>query len=382
MLLDAKVPQASALPGDGTCRPGDEMGITWNTVARTAGGQAVLAATLDNGQGLRARVMNHGATLLELWVPDRQGRQADVVLGFDDARAYLGVHPYLGAVVGRYANRIADARFELGGRRHVLSANEGAHHLHGGLRGFDKLEWMPGRESSSAFPEIVWTCTSPNGDEGYPGRLEASVAYALTPDNALRIDYEAWTDAPTILNLTHHAYWNLGVHDDVLEHEIEIFGSRFLPVDAALIPTGELRPVEGTPMDFRRPAAVGARLGEADEQLLRGGGGYDHNWVLDRAAPGLLPAARLHEPRLGRTMEVLTTQPGLQFYSGNQLDGSLVGKRGRTYGRHAGLCLETQHFPDSPHHPEFPSTVLMPGDVYRHTTLYRFTADDERSAAA
>lgn len=358
------------------------MGITWNTVARTADGQAVLAATLDNGQGLRARVMNHGATLLELWVPDRHGRQADVVLGFDDVRAYLGAQPYFGAVVGRYANRIADARFELGGRRYTLSANEGAHHLHGGLRGFDKLEWTPAEERAAPFPEIVLTCASPDGDQGYPGRVEASVAYALMPDNALRIDYEAWTDAPTILNLTHHAYWNLGVHDDVLEHELEIFGSRFLPVDAALIPTGELRPVDGTPMDFRRPAAVGARLGEPDEQLLRGGGGYDHNWVLDRAAPGLLAAARLHEPRLGRTVEVLTTEPGLQFYSGNQLDGSLVGKSGRRYGRHAGLCLETQRFPDSPHHPHFPSTVLMPGEVYRHSTLYRFTADDGRIVAA
>lgn len=350
------------------------MSITWKTVARTADGRSVLAATLDNGRGLRARVMNHGATLLELWVPDRSGRQADVVLGFDDARAYLGVQPYIGAVVGRYANRIAGAGFELGGKRHRLAANEGANHLHGGLRGFDKLEWTPAEERNAPFPEVAWACTSPAGDEGYPGRLEVKVAYALTSDNALRIEYEAQTDAPTILNLTHHAYWNLGVHEDVLEHELEIFGSRFLPVAPDLIPTGELRAVAGTPMDFLRASAIGARLGEPDEQLLRGGG-YDHNWVLDRAGAALAPAARLREPRLGRSMEVLTTQPGLQFYSGNRLDGSLVGKRGRRYGRHAGLCLETQHFPDSPHHRGFPSTVLLPGDVYRHATLYRFAAD-------
>ncbi len=356
------------------------MGITWNTVARTASGQAVLAATMDNGQGLRARVMNHGATLLELWVPDRYGRQADVVLGFDDARAYLGIQPYFGAVVGRYANRIADAEFDIAGRRYRLAANDGRHHLHGGRRGFDKLEWTLAEEREAPFPEIAWTCISPDGDEGYPGRLEASVAYALTPDNALRIDYEAWCDAPTIVNMTQHAYWNLGLQDDVLEHELEIFGSRFLPVDAGLIPTGEWRPVAGTPMDFLAPAAVGARIAAPDEQLLRGGG-YDHNWVLDAAGGQLALAARLREPRLGRRMEVLTTQPGLQFYSGNQLDGSLVGKRGRKYGRHAGLCLETQHFPDSPHRPEFPSTLLMPGDIYRHTTLYRFTADHGRVAA-
>lgn len=358
------------------------MGITWNTVARAASGQAVLAATMDNGQGLRARVMNHGATLLELWVPDRDGRQADVVLGFDDARAYLGIQPYFGAVIGRYANRIAGAEVDIDGRRYRLSANEGRHHLHGGRRGFDKLEWTLADEHETTFPEIVWTCISPDGDDGYPGRVEARVAYALTSDNALRIEYEARCDAPTIVNMTQHTYWNLGVHDDVLEHELAIFGSRFLPVDAELIPTGELRSVAGTPMDFLSPATVGARIAEADEQLRRGGGGYDHNWVLDGVGGELALAARLHEPRFGRTMEVLTTQPGLQFYSGNQLDGSLVGKRGRHYGRHAGLCLETQHFPDSPHHPGFPSTLLMPGDVYRHSTLYRFTADHGRAVAA
>ena len=351
------------------------MSITWNTVARTTDGQPVVAATLDNGQGLRARVMSYGATLLELWVPDRQGRQTDVVLGFDDARAYLGVQPYLGAVIGRYANRIAGAQFELGGRIYPLAANEGVHHLHGGTRGFDKRSWTPADECAAPFPQVAWDCVSPDGDEGYPGRLAVRVSYALTPDNALRIDYEAHADAPTVVNLTHHAYWNLGIGEDVLGHELQIAAARFLPVDAGLIPTGEQRSVEATPMDFRRPVAVGARIGAADEQLLLAGG-YDHTWVLDAPAEGLRSAARLREPRLGRTMEVLTTQPGLQFYSGNRLDGSLIGKRGRCYERHAGLCLEAQHFPDSPHRPGFPSTRLEPGDAYRHSTLYRFTADD------
>lgn len=350
------------------------------TVARTAAGEPVQAAVLDNGRGLRARLMNYGATLLELWVPDRQGRQADVVLGFDNVADYFGDHPYLGAVVGRYANRIGGASFSLDGSRFRLAANDGEHHLHGGRRGFDRAVWTLVEERIEPFPQIVFGHTSAAGEEGYPGRLDVRVAYGLTPDNALRVDYEARTDAPTVVNLTHHAYWNLGADDDVLGHQLQIAASRFLPVDAGLIPTGERRAVEATPMDFRQPVAIGQGLAAPDEQLLLAGG-YDHTWILERDGDGLLPAVRLHEPRTGRTMEVLTTQPGIQFYSGNFLDGSLVGKGGRRYGRRAGLCLETQHFPDSPHRPDFPSTVLRPGETYRHSTLYRFAADGHAVAA-
>jgi aldose 1-epimerase len=351
------------------------MSVDWQTVARVAGGHPVRAATLDNGRGLQARVMSYGATLLGLLVPDRRGRQHDVVLGFDAPAAYFEPHPYFGAVIGRYANRIAGARFALEQDEYVLVANDGPNHLHGGLRGFDKVLWTLAGERGDSRPEVSWRYVSAAGEEGYPGKFEVQVTYSLTDDNALRIDYAAMCDAPTIVNLTHHAYWNLAPdHEDILAHDLQILGSRFLPVDKSLIPTGELRSVRNTAMDFRTTNAVGSRLRAVDAQLKYANGGYDHCWVLDRQTAGLEVAARLADPVSGRVMEVWTTQPGLQFYSGNLLDGTLHGKQGRDYAKYAGLCLETQHFPDSPHHPEFPSTLLQPGDSYRHTTLYKFFA--------
>lgn len=351
------------------------MSLDWQTVARVAGGHAVRAATLDNGRGLQARVMSYGATLLGLLVPDRRGRQHDVVLGFESPAAYFEQHPYFGAAIGRYANRIAGARFAIDQDEYALVANDGPNHLHGGRHGFDKALWTLAGERGDSRPEVSWRYASAAGEEGYPGKLEVQVSYSLTDDNALRIDYAAMCDAPTIVNLTHHAYWNLAAGDeDILAHDLQILGSRFLPVDSGLIPTGEQRPVRNTPMDFLTTSAIGSRLRVADPQLKYANGGYDHCWVLDRRSAGLELAARLADPVSGRVMEVWTTQPGLQFYSGNFLDGKLCGKNGLYYRRHAGLCLETQHFPDSPHQPEFPSTLLRPGDSYRHSTLYRFFA--------
>jgi aldose 1-epimerase len=348
------------------------MSLTWETVDQTPEGEDVRAVTLDNAQGLQARVMNYGATLLELRVPDRSGRPVDVVLGFDDPGAYFSEHPYFGAVVGRYANRIARARFALGGREYVLAANDGDNHLHGGLRGFDKVFWRPVAEQDGPSPRVTWHYASRAGEEGYPGNLDAYVTYTVAEGNVLRLDYEARTDAPTLVNLTHHAYWNLAGGGDILDHELKILGSRFLPVASDLIPTGELRPVSGTAMDFLAATPIRQRLDPGDPQLFHASGGYDHNWVLDPGADRPALAACLASPLSGIRMEVWTTQPGVQFYSGNFLDGTLIGKSGQGYGKYAGLCLETQHFPDSPHHPGFPSTVLAVGEVYRQTTLYRF----------
>lgn len=343
------------------------MGLKWHTVTRKDEDE-LHVVTLDNGHGLEARLMSFGATLLSLRVPDRHGEQHDVTLGFDTLEPYFGTHPYFGAVIGRSGNRIAGARFTLEGREYLLSANEGRNQLHGGVRGFDKVRWAFCGERSGDSPHVGWQYESAAGEEGYPGTVLAQVVYSLTAD-ALCIDYSATTDAPTVLNLTHHAYFNLAGQGDVLGHELTLFGSRFLPVNEALVPTGELRAVDGTPMDFRHARPIGSRITRGDPQLEAAHGGFDHCWALDRQ--GL--AARLFDPFSGRVMEVSTTQPGLQFYSGNQLDGSLKGKNGRAYGKYAGLCLETQHFPDSPNHPEFPSTVLRPGQTYRHSAAFRFS---------
>jgi aldose 1-epimerase len=348
------------------------MSLHWQAVARL-GTQSVKAARLDNGHGLQAKLMSYGATLLEMWVPDGHGRLVDVCLGFDSPAEYFNLHPYFGAVIGRYANRIAGARFTLDGIDYRLQANDGPHHLHGGAKGFDKVVWTALGERTDDLPEVRWRHVSAAGDEGYPGKLEVDVDYGLS-DDVLRIDYAAMSDAATFINLTHHAYWNLAGEGDILGHELQIFGRRFLPVDSGLIPTGEMREVRGSAMDFLSPMAIGERIatGASDPQLRAANGGFDHCWVLDRTGPGLELAARLRDPVSGRAMEIWTTQPGLQFYSGNFLDGSWRGKGGRHYAKHAGLCLETQHFPDSPHHPEFPSTLLRSDDSYRQSTVYRF----------
>lgn len=347
----------------------------------TADGDPVSLITLRSPSGLELDVTTYGGIVTRLLAPDRDGQLADVVLGHDRLEPYLAGTPYFGAIVGRYGNRIARGRFTLDGTEYVLAVNDGTHHLHGGECGFDKVVWEadPVSNGAGAGPEagVVLNFVSPDGDEDYPGELSARVTYALTADAALRIEYEARTDAPTVVNLMHHGYWNLAGHEtgEVLDHELSIEASRFTPVDASLIPTGELRPVDGTPLDFRSPTAVGARI-EADDEQLGFGGGYDHNFVLDgwKGDGALKPAAVLRDPVSGRTMEVLTTEPGLQFFSGNLPDWRTVGKGGAVYGHRTGLCLETQHFPDSPNQQGFPSTVLRPGETYRSTTVYRFSA--------
>lgn len=332
--------------------------------------------TLRNRAGLEIELTNYGGIVTALRVPDREGRFDDVVLGFDTLDGYFGPHPYFGGIIGRYANRIARGRFRLDGRESVLACNDRANHLHGGFRGFDRMFWNSGPGSVPGSSRVLRR-TSEDGEEGYPGRLDCQVTFTLTEANELRIDYQATSDRPTIVNLTHHSYFNLGGREgvDVLGHRISVDADAFLPVDESLIPTGDLCPVTGTPFDFREPRLVGERIAAADPQLARGRG-YDHNFCLnqrgvDSASPGL--AARLVEPASGRVMEILTTEPGLQFYAGGALDGSIIGKGGRPYGRHAGLCLEPQHFPDSPNQPAFPGVRLDPGKPYRSVTIYRFS---------
>ncbi len=334
-------------------------------------GEEVPIYTLRNANGVEARITSYGATLVSLRVPDRDGNLADVIFGFDSLEGYLGDPPYFGAIVGRYGNRIALGKFTLDGQEYTLATNNGANSLHGGNRGFDKVLWNGEMEGD----RLILTYTSPDGEEGYPGTLTATVTYSLTEDNALQIDYEATTDKPTVVNLTNHAYFNLrdAGASPILDHQMMINADAFTPVDEGLIPTGEIRPVDGTPFDFREPTAIGARI-DADNEQIRFGGGYDHNFVLNRTSEGLALAARVYNSTTGREMEVLTTEPGVQFYTGNFLDGTITGKGGVTYQRRSGFCLETQHFPDSPNKPEFPTTVLRPGETYRTTTLYRFSA--------
>ena len=340
----------------------------------TADGTPIELYTLQNENGMAADIMTFGATLVALRVPDRAGQAGDVVLGFEDFASYTGAHPYFGAVIGRYGNRIAQGRFSLNGQSYTLAQNNGTNNLHGGPLGFDRVVWRAEPGAEGAEPSLTLRYTSPDGDQGFPGTLEATITYTLGTDNTLRLDYSATTDQDTVVNLTNHSYFNLAGGGDILGHIVELPATRFVPVSADLIPTGELQPVAGTPMDFRIPTAVGAHIGDDDGQL-HAAGGYDHTWVLDRGdETGLVLAARVSEPSSGRVMEVLTTEPGVQFYSGNFLDGTLAGKRGQRYERNTGLCLETQHFPDSPNQPQFPSTILRLGETYRSSTVFRFRA--------
>jgi aldose 1-epimerase len=327
--------------------------------------------TLRNRAGLEIEIANYGGTVAALRVPDRDGRLDDIVLGFDTPEEYLGPHPFFGGIIGRYANRIAHGRFRLDGRDYELARNNEANHLHGGPRGFHRVFWNAHATSSS----VVLTRRSDDGEEGYPGAMGCRVTYSLTETSEFTIDYEAMTDRPTILNLTHHSYFNLGGGGDVLGHRLFVDADTFLPVDEGLIPTGEKRSVAGTAFDFREPREIGERIRAGDPQLALGRG-YDHNFCLNPgdASPGSPKlAARLIEPRSGRVMEILTTEPGLQVYSGGALDGTIKGKAGSTYGKHAGLCLETQHFPDSPNQLGFPKVRLDPGEIFRSTTIHRFS---------
>ena len=343
---------------------------------KTTDGQEVDLYILTNNGGVEVAITNFGATVVSLKVPDRQGKVADVVLGYDDLDGYVTDKAHFGATVGRYANRIAHGKFVLNGTTYTLAKNNGENHLHGGIRGFDKVLWTAKDVSTPAAAALQLNYLSKDGEEGYPGNLSAQVTYTLANNNELRIDYAATTDKDTIVNLTNHSYFNLAGQGqgDILQHQLRLDASRFTPVDATLIPAGEIRSVKGTPFDFTHSTAIGSRIGQDDEQLKLGQG-YDHNFVLDddiRGKPVL--AAEVYEPTSGRTMEVWTTEPGIQFYTGNFLDGTAHGKAGRTYPRRSGFCLETQHFPDSPNKPKFPSTILKPGTRFKSTTIYKFSA--------
>jgi aldose 1-epimerase len=350
-----------------------KMDIRKEIFGKMADGREVELYTLTNSNGVKTRIMTYGGIVVSLEVPDRNGKLGDIVLGFDTLEEYLKGHPYFGSIVGRYGNRIGKGRFTLDGVEYKLATNNGENHLHGGVKGFDKVVWdaEPVREDNAVGVKLSYL--SKDGEEGYPGNLSCVVIYTLTNKDELRINYEAQTDKSTPVNLTHHSYFNLAGQGtgDILGHELMLSADRFTPVDEGLIPTGELRSVKGTPMDFTKPTAIGARINQEDEQL-RFGKGYDHNFALNSGGVALALAARVYEPSSGRVMEISTTEPGIQFYSGNFLDGSNIGKGGKVYKHRYGFCLETQHFPDSPNKPNFPSVILNPGRKYRHVTVHKF----------
>ncbi|HLT91018.1 MAG TPA: aldose epimerase family protein [Woeseiaceae bacterium] len=349
---------------------------TTSAFGTLADGTPIAAVELTNAQGFMARVITLGATLQALSVPDARGQSADIVLGYDEAQQYLDQPQYFGATVGRYANRIAKGRFTLDGRTYALPLNDGPNHLHGGPQGLDKVVWTLAEAESGSPARAVFTYVSPDGDQGYPGRLELTAIYELSDDGELGIEYRATTDAPTIVNVTNHSYFNLaGATGDesVMGHRLTLFADRYTPVDATLIPTGEMRPVAGTPFDFREPKPIGRDVNAGEDEQVRFGRGYDHNFIVNGEPGELRPAARLEDPGTGRIMELLVTAPGVQFYSGNFIDGTTVGKGGRIYRQGDGLCLEPQVFPDSPNHPEFPSARLDPGETYVNRMVLRFT---------
>jgi aldose 1-epimerase len=346
------------------------MNFSREPFGQTPQGEEVFLYTLTSAKGLRARITNFGAILVSLEVPDRHGRLEDITLGFDHLDPYLEQQAYFGATVGRYANRIGNARFVLDGVEYKLAANDGPNHLHGGLKGFDKVVWTPVEVTASE--DQAWarlSYLSKDGEEGYPGNLRCTVTYMLTNDDELRISYEAETDKKTVLNLTNHTYWDLARRGggNVFGHDLMIDATRFTIVDKNLIPVGITASVVDTPLDFLAPRAIGSRI----RQL---GKGYDHNFVLNGRPDTLKFCARVYEPTSGRIMEIQTTEPAVQFYTGNYLDGSIIGKGGKRYGKHAGFCLETQHYPDSPNRPNFPSTVLEPGRKFTSLTVHTFSA--------
>jgi aldose 1-epimerase len=343
-----------------------KAGVQKSTFGKLPDRRAVDLYTLTNENGLVAKITNYGTIITELHVPDRNGKFGDVVLGFDNLEQYLKGHPYFGCTVGRVANRIAKGKFTLDGKNYTVATNNGPNHLHGGLVGFDKVFWKAEPQAGAA---VKFTYSSPDGEEGYPGKLDVTVTMTLTDANELRIDYLATTDKPTPVNLTNHSYFNLAERGKILEHELMLAADHFTPWDADLIPTGEIKLVMGTPMDFTSPAPMGSRFAELKGTPV----GYDVNFVINGGAKGLTLAARVKEPKSGRVMEVHTTEPGIQLYTANFLDGSLKGKGGVVYEQHTAFCLETQHFPDSINQPKFPSIVLGPGETYRQTTVHKFS---------
>jgi aldose 1-epimerase len=348
--------------------------VTQHPFGQTKDGTPVEIYTLRNTKGAEARICTYGGVLVSLKVPDRNGTLGDVVLGCDNLEGYFKPVPYFGALIGRYGNRIAKGKFTLDGQEYTLATNDGPNALHGGVKGFDKVVWNAKPLATLEGPALQLRYLSKDGEEGYPGNLSVIANYILTEDNALKIEFTATTDKATVLNLTHHSYFNLAGKGDILNHVVMIKADKFTPIDATLIPTGELRPVQGTPLDFRVPTAIGARIGQ-DDQQLKFAGGYDHNWVINKPMGQLALQARVTEPTSGRVLEVFSTDPGLQFYSGNFLDGTITGKGGWVYQKHSGFCMEPQHFPDSPNEPTFPSVVLKPGQTHHNTLVYKFSVE-------
>ena len=352
--------------------PAPMASITRQQFGEPQNGIAVDLFTLRNKKGVEAAICNYGGLVISLKVPNRAGRFGDVVLGYDKLADYIKDTPYFGAMIGRYGNRIAKGKFTLDGKEYTLAVNNGPNALHGGLKGFDKMVWEPKILARSEGPSLQLRYTSKDGEEGYPGNLSVTAVYTLTDDNALKLEYTATTDKDTVINLTQHSYFNLAGKGDILNHTVMIPADKFTPVDSTLIPTGELKPVDGTPFDFRTPTPIGARIGQDDEQL-KFGGGYDHNWVINKPMGKLGLMARVFEPTSGRVLEVFSTEPGLQFYTGNFLDGKLTGKGGWVYQRRNAFCMEPQHYPDSPNQPNFPSVVLKPGQVFKNTIIFKFS---------
>ena len=356
------------------------VGVAKAEFGKTQDGTPVELYTLTNAHGMKVKITTYGGIITELDAPDRDGKMGDVVLGFDNLKDYLAGDPYFGAIVGRVANRVAKGQFKLDGTEYTLAKNNGPNSLHGGLKGFDKVVWKAESVAANRSDGVALKLTylSPDGEEGYPGNLKATVTYTLTNDNALRIDYKATTDKATPVNLTNHSYFNLGGpgSGDILDEVLTIEADKYTPVDDTMIPTGELKSVKGTPYDFTKPTKIGARIDELKpDEATKNPGGYDINYVLRMIEEKKVPqlAARVHDPKTGRIMEVYTTEPGLQFYTGNFLDGTLTGKKGVVYKKHQALCLEADHFPDSVNHPDFPSTILEPGKTYTQTTIYKFS---------
>lgn len=353
-----------------------ERHVKVSEFGKTKDGSVVHRWVLSNSKGMEAVVIDYGADLISLKVPDRDGKMTDVVLGYDDVAGYESDKSYFGATIGRYGNRIAGGQFTLDGKTFQLPKNDGPNSLHGGSTGFNKRMWTGVTRSRADAQALELSYTSPDGEEGYPGTLKVKVTYSLlAKTNELRIDYQASTDKDTVLNLTNHSYFNLtgDTNQKILGHQLTLHAPEFTPVDSTLIPPGQLQSVSGTPFDFRKATAIGARIDATDEQL-KFGKGYDHNWVLEGSkTPGLRRAAEVFEPGSGRVLEVLTTEPGIQFYTGNFLDGTAHGKGGRAYAHRTGFCLETQHFPDSPNHQNFPATELKPGQTYHSSTVLSFS---------
>ena len=362
-------------PSTDTTAKGAEAKLKKESFGKLPDGTPVDVYTLTNKNGVEAKITNYGATLTSIKAPDRTGKMDDVVLGYDSIDGYLAKNPHLGAIAGRYANRIANGEFKLNGKTYTLAKNNGPNHLHGGPNGFYKQIWTASDASGKDGQAVSFKYLSKDGEENYPGNLTAIVTYTLTDKNELKIDYQATTDKDTVLNLTNHAYFNLAGagSGDVLGHELKINSKETTVVDKTLIPTGKMAPVAGTPFDFSKLTAIGARINDKNEQLEIGQG-YDHNFVLATGGSLTAQAVEVYEPSTGRVMEVFTDQPGVQLYTANHLDGSIVGKAGKTYNKRGGFCLETQHYPDSPNKPNFPTTTLKPGEKFHSTTIFKFSA--------